>query len=420
MACLYIQSDNPTFSYAINKNPNSGIKGKNIRKGVSLGYFSSTNQYNIVFFEGADSISFPNFVNQQFSYIDSSQYNSPNFILASISNYFSSALNKPNEFDIPSNCIFYVNSVCIKRNVIYKLLDFFPQFTFELTPLTYQYGELDKSNFSLKITGNQVTLYELLNLVYLLSFFCIIWDNIQINVDSFLTQRLIRAIKIIDAPYYIRYLLKLYAIQPKDFKKFKEELEASDKYKIKLCGESNANRRINIISSLLTYQNDIIDFGAGEGAFLSLANHLHNYTYYAIDKNPNMIDKLNKKIITKNLDNVIVLESINDFIAENKYDVIMSEVFEHNKLSYMTELINRFINDSLCQKIIITTPNKEFNQFYLLNDNELRHEDHQFEMTFNELNDYFKQFNVKYQIKNLGDEVNDIPTIGLIILDKAI
>ena len=64
--------------------------------------------------------------------------------------------------------------------------------------------------------------------------------------------------------------------------------------------------------------------------------------------------------------------------------------------------------------IIITIPNKDFNQFYSLSEEQTRHEDHKWEFGYSEIHKYFDIFKPTYF--ELGDSVNNItPTIGMIL-----
>lgn len=407
MACLYIQSDNEHFSYVINKNPNSGMKGVKLNKGRLFGYFSNSQQYNIVFLEDIDEVAFPKYANQEFSYINSSRYNSPRFISTAIMNYLDSALNKQNAYDVPANYVLYINSVQIYGNSLSRIINQFPEFNININPLI-------NDNYSLTIRCH-TTLYALLNFMYILAFLITIWDDIYINIDSSLIQRLIRAIQIIDAPYYIRYLIKIYAIHD-NFKQYKENLEQSNRYNILLSPQNNQNIRLTTIASLLSQQNDVIDFGAGEGKLVKYIKNF-SHTYYAIENNTTLMPILERNLTKANMQ-YIISDTIK-YPINKAYEVVMSEVFEHNSLEYMTTLLWQLINDINCKRIILTTPNKEFNQFYALSNDELRHKDHKFEMTYGQLNNYFNQFNCSYRIINLGDEVNNIPTTYLIFLEKC-
>lgn len=413
MACLSITSNNPNFSFIINKNPNSGMKGKIIRKGQAFGWYSSNNRYNIVFFEGNDEVSFPQFVNQEFAYLDNAQYNSPVFISTVIANFLNSALNKPNELDTPSKCSIHINSVKIKKYMLDRIINYFPKYQFQLATLD------DTDNYEL-IISSESTIYELLNLIYLFSFFFTIWNNINISTDKSFAKRLIRAAHITNAPYYVRYLIKIYAIHPNDFGEFRDDLNQHSTQKIKMLSDTNHMMRFKTISSLLSYNKHIVDFGAGEGSFTSLSKSLQNKNYYAIERDENIKQAIHRKIKKHEWTNVSTYSSLDELKINESYEVIMTEVFEHNELEEMTKILNNFWNDPNCFKIILTTPNKDFNQFYLLKVNELRHDDHKFEMTKDELINYFKQVpdTWSYRIKNLGDEVNDISTTCLVIMER--
>lgn len=86
--------------------------------------------------------------------------------------------------------------------------------------------------------------------------------------------------------------------------------------------------------------------------------------------------------------------------------VILTEVVEHITLQEATDLVNCILNSGVKQ-LVITTPNKQFNSNYFIEG--FRHDDHQFEMSFNEWVTFVNTLNVAgYYVnhKQIGDIVN--------------
>ena len=404
MASLILTSDNPNFSFMINKNPNSGMKAKHIRNDTIFGWYYPNNSYNIVFFDGNDEISFKQYPNQEYDYCNENQYNSPLFIMTAINQFFSL---KKHEKDISSNCSIVITSVKINRLKYFeRIIQYFPKFKFN-------YQQIYEDNYTLTILGTSI--YELLNLTYLLAFFLMIDDYISFNKDKAFALRLIKCAQVINAPYYIRYLIKCYAVLDSFYKDVKNELENSKTEIIKFTPNNNADIRFKTISSLITRQYSILDFGCGDGYFLKLAPSVPKY--YCVDKNNEVEKTINNKIQKYGLTNVNF--STNMPIINENYEVILTEVFEHNELNNILAIMNKWFNDINCKQIILTTPNKDFNQFYLLKDNELRHPDHKFELTKQQLTNIFNNIPEWHiTIKGLGDTVNDIPTTFLVIFRR--
>lgn len=73
------------------------------------------------------------------------------------------------------------------------------------------------------------------------------------------------------------------------------------------------------------------------------------------------------------------------------------------------------------QKVIITTPNKEFNQNYKIFEDDVRNEDHKFEMVRDEFVNFIVEIVNKVTNKNvsffeIGDTVNGLkPTLAAVI-----
>jgi hypothetical protein len=109
---------------------------------------------------------------------------------------------------------------------------------------------------------------------------------------------------------------------------------------------------------------------------------------------------------------------LDEFSTQEKLNVLLTEVIEHNTLDEAKTLIKQALEYPV-NKMIITSPNVEFNQFYNM-EKQFRHEDHVFEPTTTEFRDMIaectagKNCNVEYFY--LGDSINGIqPTQGCII-----
>lgn len=440
MACLSLISSNENFSRIIKKNPNTGMKIKSMKKGNAFGYFSEDDSaYNVVFFDSYDELSFKEKAEQEFEYIDNSKYDSPLFALNVMRDFFDSALNHKDDLDTKCSNAIYINSIKIRRiNLFEKMMKYFDCEGFHVT-FTELEHEVDESrkyrDFSLVITSDK-TIYELLNFIYVISICIIVQNHIDYFYNHEMIQKTVKALNIIDAPYFIRYLVKTFIVLEKEvFELVKDELNKSTKYKINFSPKNNQNTRIIETTKAVDFNLNIVDIGCGEGSYLSIANQLKNNMYYAIDKDKKCIDYVNKKIRVKNIDNVITFDSITDFIEStcddiNDYTALMIEVIEHNSLKHSTEIIKKMLKQEHCKKIILSTPNKDFNKFYMLKDDESRHEDHKFEFTKQECIDFFNDIieqnnkvndrKFKFKIYNIGDEVNDISTSVMIILEEDV
>jgi predicted SAM-dependent methyltransferase len=148
--------------------------------------------------------------------------------------------------------------------------------------------------------------------------------------------------------------------------------------------------------------------------------------YHAVDIDEEAILKVNKKASVNSLDNLITYNSVDEFInVENResLNIIMSEVFEHIKLSENKKIIKKCLDNLVVNKMIITTPDKRFNTYYLMSEEDKRLDDHIFEMDDIEFKDYFDDLMSSYKQKynysfhKIGDKVDGIPTSQAVIIE---
>ena len=433
MASLRLISNNLNLSYLIRKNPESGMKVKVLKKGRLFGWYRKREdeliEYDIYFQDSPNEISFKKNSHQEFEYVNSSKYNSPLFVINAIKEYFQSALIKEEEEKEERCNYFYqleITSVDIRnRNKINSIIRQIGNKTIqiELKDIDQKERFEDYGIYKVKIKSN--SLIRLLNFSYLFFSLIAVTDGIEVSTDYSCIERLVKSANLIDSTYYIKYLIKFYFIKnDRDFNKIREELNSSKTDKLNIKNLSNYELRRRVISDYLVNRRNynLVDLGSGEGNYLKLSERLEEgRNFYAIDLDERMRKIIKRKVIERKYSNIVILESIEDFLElglEEDFIVLMTEVFEHNELSYNKELLNKLLSNSFCKEIIMTTPNREFNKNYSIEG--LRHPDHKFEMTKSELLDWLENnfSEIDYKIENLGDEVNGISTSLIIKLKK--
>ena len=411
MAMLSIQSPEQELSYILCKNPNNGMIAKKVKKGTLFGFYENPQKYNVVFFDGMDEISFKHNKYQEFEYLDSTRYHSPSFVTTALNTFFDTAMHGI-DIDHVGEYSIKIEMIKIRKNKVFTFLRYFKDFECDIEPII-------NNIYSLKISTKTRTLKDLFQLCYLTAFFISIQNHDEVNNELNVIKKILKFCNDLNAPYFAKYLVKMSVIKNNnDFIKVKDLLEYSVDHTFKFTSFTNWGQRFEQIRNRINIEKDIVDFGCGEGSYLKLSEKVKNY--YAIDKDENALEKVRKKIEKREYENVYVLNDIYDFLNEphDEYNLIMTEVFEHNELDVITKIIKDILQDEKCYKIILTTPNKDFNQFYLLEDDEKRHPDHVFEMREQELIDYLNQLNVTYKIKHLGDEVDNISTSLLVEITK--
>lgn len=414
MAFLNFTSTNPDFSRAISKNPSSPMFAKHIRKGIAYGYYDNPQSFNIMFKDDFDELSFSKTINSDFEYLDTTRYESPVFLFSCLREFFKSALNKPNEFDIPANHTINVPTMRVTRpKLIAKIAEHFSDYSIAI-------GE----ERGIIISAQNKTVYELLNYTYVMSLIIISAGHIQINSEINMLKRAIEAMNIINAPYFVRYMIKTLLIhEKKDFNTVKSSLENIPNHTVMMDYGNNQGARYFNISRFLIPDIDIVDFGAGEGNYTNIADRMPNNVYYAIERDDSVLEKLQRNIAKNERSNVAISKSIKEYFETRNddntmYNLIASEMIEHNDLKSVSKSLQKFYNDERCKRIIITTPNKTFNKHYMIEDGETRIEDHIQELSKQEFVDFINQIAPNATFVYVGDIVDGEPTTMMAVIDK--
>lgn len=422
MAFLQIGSTNPQLSFILKKNPSSGMLVRTLREGHLFGYYSNDNKIFNCFFRDSDTeISYKKFKDEDFEYVNPSRYNAPEFVLDSVTAFLEHIIKKENEFDIEGYDNFLmINMINIKR----KYLDIFKRY---FKDISFEEEEICANNFRLKFS-TQGTLKFLISFVQLFSFYNVM-RNRYLAEDEI--SKYMKQLAKTKAPYFIKYIFKVNALRNrKNFYKFKKSLEENsfDNETIEFKYGYAHEQRIDAVEGLLDFKRSIIDFGCGNGDFVKRFNHRlakMGKTYYAIDKDEDMLRIVKKRM--KDAENVVFgtsFPSLNGDDGDDRndvedVDVIMSEVIEHMKKEDATTIIKEILNRQNVKSLIITTPNKDFNQFFDFDEDEMRCEDHQFEMGKEEFTKWVREIvdvNKDIQLLEIGDMVNSIPTtLGMMV-----
>lgn len=423
MAILQVKSTNPKFSYMIRKNPLSGLAIKGSRKGHSTGWFNDKGDYNVFFKDAANDVSYPSHENDSFEYINTTRYNSVLFVINTISDYFRDNLKKVVDFDTGgfSNQI-TVNMVFVKTD---RYLKFFNKY-FE--DFSIEHEEVGFKNYRLTFKSEK-TLHELLNFVSLFVVFNALRNEAYFPIDDQIVAKYISSLKIIDAPYFIRYIFKTNFLRnKKSLEKYRSILEHSLKEKIELELGSTQDMRLRSLKDKLCFDRDIVDIGCGEGSYaLPFSREIPEKMYYAIDRDEKCRLAVKRKKERKNLDNVTILESFEDYNStqrgETPVDVLLTEVIEHNTLESTEKLVDDVFALLPIHRILMTTPNKDFNEFYYFEEDQMRHEDHVFEFSKEEFHNWVNAKVVRKGFKvmffDIGDKVNGVPvTLGAVVTPK--
>jgi hypothetical protein len=440
MAILKLISNNPNLSLIIYKHPNGGLCIRPIRKGFGFGYYAknTTNditKYNVVYMDSPGQTSYPSNENDGYDYMNSLKYVSPICYINILTEFFTGTLNKNFKTELHNDTYYYemeFNLIKIDSNSLVRYLSFFNN-------LDVKYKNVISKVYNLTIKSkNGINAQEFINTIYLLMILICCTNKEYFEISD---SQIIKLAKIIEnhydsISYYIRYIIvsRLLTGRKNLFDKLKNQLEKSSiniTYELNI-GDTAIQRR-NYIESLLKFDKPIIDIGCGEGFYaIPFSKKNKNINYYAIDIDKNEIAKLKKKISINGIKNIKIFDSFDEFISfdyeKQKFDIIITEVVEHMEKDESINFIKNVIDcDELnYDKIIITTPNKGFNKYYYFDDNDMRHDDHKWEPTKNEFEEFINEIMKKcknsymYNMIDIGDKVIEngnilTPTQGCII-----
>ena len=427
---LKIKSSNDKLPDILYKNPDTdnGLYCKPLKNGQIIGNVVSQNEYEAVFQDKRHS-----YCPEDNNVIDYQSYCSPlaalhvcnelfGHILKSRAEFTGTTIkwlgitqgkadNAPCTIEIPS---FYIDSTWY-RNGRFLLSKYFKG---------VEVVQQSQRVFRLTITGKSV--FDAFNLLALVAIFAHVTNNygMFIYIDDSLAQKLGRILTNIEnVPYFVFYLFIMRAVksvrQFEELKPIFEQYLANNGLQANLVIESTARQRMTFIMNLLELDIPVLDIGCGELLYYKKMKARDFVApYYAVDKNPDM-EQLAEVIARRYEDNnLFFFPSLEAFTSGEQVNILLTEVIEHNTLDEAKKLINKALSCNF-NKLVITTPNVEFNPFYSMED-EFRHKDHCFELTREAFHSLItgctKGKNVRIDYFYLGDSLNGIqPTQGCII-----
>lgn len=430
---LKIRSENDRLLDILYKNPNTdnGLYFKPLKNGQTVGNVINMNYYEVVFQDTKYS-----YMPEEANQIDYQSYCTPLSILHICNELFGHIFKNKDEFSNKEitwlnttqgeadteGCTIEVPSFYIDSNW-YRNGKFLPEKYFEGVQVVQQ------SNRIFKLTISAKSIFEAFNLLALVALFTHVTNDYAVftYIDDSLAQKFGRILTNIDnVPYFVFYLFIMKAVKSeRQFHELKPVFESYlEKYGLKsdLVLQGTYLQRINYITKLLEPDIPILDIGCGEFTYYKkMMNREFASTYYAVDQDEKF-ERLAINIARRyDDDNLIFMNSLEQFDSQDKVNILLTEVIEHNPVEDAKELVRKALSYNF-NKLIITTPNAEFNQFYNM-DSEMRHDDHHFEPTQKEFEDMIAECvegkDINIEFFQLGDSLNGIqPTQGCVITRK--
>lgn len=430
---IKITSNNDYLLDILYKNPNTdlGLYFKPLKNGQIVGNAIDKHHYDVVFQDTKYS-----YLPEDSNQIDYQSYCSPLVILHICNELFAHILKSKEEFSEKpinwlgitqgeadtENCTIEVPSLYIDsnwyRNGRFLLSKYFDGIDIE-----------QQSNRVFKLTVTAKSIFEAVNLLTLTALFTHVTNNYSVYtyIDDQLAQKYGRILTNIDnVPYFVFYLFIMRAVKsPRQFQDLKPAFESyleKTGLKAELVLEGTYRQRVQYIVSQLEKDIPILDIGCGEFTYYKkMMAQDFVAPYYAVDTDP-QFERLAQNISRRyEDDNLVFFNSLEEFKSDEKVNILLTEVIEHNPLEEAKVLIRKALAYNF-NKLIITTPNAEFNQFYNM-EQDMRHTDHHFEPTGQEFKSLIEEslagnkLNIEYF--RLGDSLNGIqPTQGCIITKK--
>ncbi|GET46331.1 class I SAM-dependent methyltransferase [Capnocytophaga felis] len=430
---IQIQSENPKLLDILNKNPNTdfGIYAKSLRNGQIIGNTLNPNRYDVIFQDTRYS-----YLPEESNQIDFQSYCSPLVILHICNELFKDLLQEKETYFNQSikwlhqtkqevdteECTIEVKNMYINSSW-YKHGHFLMEKYFKNVKITPLIG----NNVSLFIQGNNV--FEAFNL---LSFIAVIvhitneYGEFTYIDDSF-AQKYARILTNIDnVPYFVFYLFIKKAVkserQLNEIKPMFEAYFRKQNIEIEFQFSDTHGSRMDFAVNQLEFDFPILDIGCGELKYyrrFMRKNYNYNHPYFAVDTAPE-VQKIVENFKEKyDAENLFFFSDLSDFKYDKPVNILLTEVIEHNTPEEAKRLVKQCLSFNF-NKLIITTPNSEFNVHYFDNEENMRHSDHYFEWNKSQFESFVKNClegkNYKYTFHDIGDKINEIcPTQAVVI-----
>ena len=417
MVFVKLSSTNPKLGFIIFKNPSSGMQLRSIRKGTAHGYYTFSNgkidpqEYNVYFRDSDSEVSYKKSRDEQFEYINVLRYNSSLCVVNCISEFFKSTISKQHQDDISSNEIFNNFTVLTTK---FKLEKSISQALMNCGFTVNIQHEVSNS-YKIQVSTNR-PIRELLMFSEVFFMLNAISNNELVDINKDIVNKLVNQVVELDLPYYVRYFLSSNVISPSIFKTVKNKLEESKNNTMSLQSGNTHNQRKSFLDVVVPMDSSIVDIGCGAGFYAipySQKIKSKDKHYIAIDNDENELRKLENKIKSKNIDNIIVYNSVDSFF--NSYrcfppplNVLITEMLEHLDIEEASKLLCSVFSIDF-DTIVITVPNGSFNKHYPMSG--FRHPDHKWEPTKDEFLDfisliYTSNKQVSYMYYQVGDRVD--------------
>ena len=384
---IEINSSNSNLSYILNKNPNSGLFIRDCRKGFIVGKYVTPLTYMAVFEEGTGQDSFE----KEGNYLVYRGYCSAEASLTLLTTLFDCIKKDSNNKyeEGPS-----LNTITIKcLDVDVKHLSIFNTEHFNIT----YYLIADNCNLVQLNVTNKGSLIDALRYTALILFMQLVKDNV-----SYLTLDQVKVYANIiskndNIPFIVRHRFR--GILEDNMSKKVVPLLNNESINLSNIGR-NEQQRFAFVSTHIKYRNSVLDIGCGPGKYMKVSKATK---YIGVDIDENAIARAKSKAEYLGVeasfytDWSIALEQLTEPTT-----VLLIEFIEHIEENYARLILQALINNTHVNQILISTPNKDFNKYFNIGPDDVRYEDHLYELRAKQFNDEWPGDNI-----NWGDSVDN-------------
>lgn len=386
MSILTVSSQNPNLSHILSKNPATIRTEKKpfereLRKGRVYGWFSKpdNSEFRLLFLDSPTETSFGN--RQEFEYLDTSRYSNPYLPIMMINTALNSAASKDHELDTEG----FETSVNFTLQCRPGIINRFQ----EMAGMRVEVANVSSNHHNVIVTCSGVQ--KALNMVILICMVaCLADEDTYVPLAEAGVTKYLNVLNRAKAPYYLRHLIISRAITNRNLFNKLNDLIQVDGMSFKF-GNTQV-QRLDAIRSVLntgTRGETLFDLGCGE--MHHTMKLMSDYTsVICFDADEDLVQKNAAKLAKKQIENVVVMHKEvdvpwvvdnTDLVAGN--DVLLAEVLEHREKTVSLELLKTLLQTE-ANKIVLTVPCADFNEYYGILEGEFRHPDHKWEPRFNE------------------------------------
>ncbi|WP_339299581.1 3' terminal RNA ribose 2'-O-methyltransferase Hen1 [Paenibacillus sp. FSL R5-0623] len=175
-------------------------------------------------------------------------------------------------------------------------------------------------------------------------------------------------------------------------------------------------RAITDVIAALPVKRSIVDMGAGEGKLSARLAYIPGVeAILAVEPSgQSRLRAMERFAKLEGRSGVVVMPEpiigslfYFDEQLQNQDVMILCEVIEHIEEYRLNGIMDTIMNEYQPEVLLVTTPNKEYNDVYAMEQESFRHHDHRFEWTRAELasrcEEWTQQGNYAYEIKGIGE-----------------